>query len=350
MLMQEMILQLNNFWAEQGCAILPSYDNEVGAGTFYPATFLRSLEPKPWQVAYTAPTRRPADGRYGENPYRFQFYYQYQVLMKPSPKNIQELFLESLKVLGIDTKAHDIRFVEDNWESPTLATWGLGWEVWMDGMEITQFTYFQQVGGIAVEMIPVELTYGLERIAMSLQQKSHTYEVAYTENLTLGQLREASEYQYSHYNFTHANIDLQKELFERFESENRRLLAENLVYPSYDFMLKASHSFNLLDSRGVLSQTDRQAYIQRLRKMSENVAALHYELVTKESKESKESNDKAQTTRKSGIEQLQAQHETSQLETSQLEVKQNAAKKPNNQDPNNSWYSAVSTKNLWSKK
>lgn len=336
--MQDMILQLNQFWSEQGCAILPAYDNEVGAGTFYPATFLRSLEPKPWQVAYTAPTRRPADGRYGENPYRFQFYYQYQVLMKPSPENIQDLYLESLKVLGIDVKAHDIRFVEDNWESPTLATWGLGWEVWMDGMEITQFTYFQQVGGINVEMIPVELTYGLERIAMSLQKKSHAYEVYYNDKLTLKELRETSEFQHSHYNFSHANIDLQKELFDRFESENRRLLEEMLVYPSYDFMLKASHSFNLLDSRGVLSQTDRQAYIQRLRKMSENVAEVHYKLVTEENQEdSSKKVNKKETTESTKIQSEDIMHDSS-----------NNASNKSDEDPNNSWYSAVSTKNLWS--
>ncbi len=330
MFMQDMILELNKYWSKQGCAILPAYDNEVGAGTFYPATFLRSIEPKPWNVAYTAPTRRPADGRYGENPYRFQFYYQYQVLMKPSPENIQELYLESLKVLGIDVHAHDIRFVEDNWESPTLATWGLGWEVWMDGMEITQFTYFQQVGGLNVEMIPVELTYGLERIAMSLQNKPHAYEVNYTENLTLAELRQASEYQFSHYNFSHANVDLQKELFDRFENENKRLLEEKLAYPAYDFMLKASHAFNLLDSRGVLSHTDRQAYIQRLRKMSESTAALHHKLVTQEVDESTEAS---------------SSQESSQTEEHASQVDDSPAEK--NKDPNNAWSNKESNENLW---
>ena len=334
MFMQDMIMALNVYWAKQGCAILPAYDNEVGAGTFYPATFLRSIEPKPWRVAYTAPTRRPADGRYGENPYRFQFYYQYQVLMKPSPENIQELYLESLKILGIDVHAHDIRFVEDNWESPTLATWGLGWEVWMDGMEITQFTYFQQVGGLNIDLVPVELTYGLERIAMSLQNKAHAYEVNYTEDLTLAELRQTSEYQHSHYNFTHANVDLQKELFDRFENESKRLLEENLAYPAYDFMLKASHAFNLLDSRGVLSHTDRQTYIQRLRKMSESIAEVHHKLVTQD----------PDTSIENAQESVQ---ESLQNQEAQTDDATNAVNKAANTDAKNSWSKSESTKDLW---
>ncbi len=272
MLFQDIIMTLDRFWADHGCLIAPPQDTEVGAGTFYTTTFLRSLGPEPWRVAGLAPSRRPADGRYGDNPYRFQFFYQYQVILKPSPLGVQDLYLESLYGLGIDSQAHDIRFVEDNWESPTLGARGLGWEVWMDGMEITQFTYFQQVGGFDCAPVSVELTYGLERIAMYLQGVDHGFDVAYTDTVTIGDLRRPFEVQHSRYNFEASDADLQRELFDRFEAEAGRLLDDGLLYPSYEFVLKASHAFNLLDARGVLAHTERQAYVQRVRRMSEATA------------------------------------------------------------------------------
>lgn len=274
MYFQDIILHLDRFWADHGCVIVQPYDTEVGAGTFYPSTFLKSLGPEPWRVAYVAPSRRPGDGRFGENPYRFQYYFQYQVLLKPSPLDVQDLYLQSLYTLGIDPHAHDIRFVEDNWESPTLGAWGLGWEVWMDGMEITQFTYFQQVGGVDVKPVSVELTYGLERLAMYLQDKSHAFEVEYAEGVTVGDLRREFEVEHCDYNFHRSNPELQRGLFDAFEGEARRLLEleRPLVYPAYEFVMKASHAFNLLDARGVLSHTERQNYIQRVRRLSERTA------------------------------------------------------------------------------
>ncbi|HEX7004417.1 MAG TPA: glycine--tRNA ligase subunit alpha [Trueperaceae bacterium] len=272
---QDLILSLDRFWADQGCVIATPYDTEVGAGTFYPTTFLRSLGPEPWKVAGVAPSRRPADGRYGDNPYRFQYFFQYQVVLKPSPLDVQQTYLESLYQLGIDPSSHDIRFVEDNWESPTLGAWGLGWEVWMDGMEITQFTYFQQVGGIDCKPVPVELTYGLERIAMYLQGARHGFDVEAAPGVTMGDLRRQFEFEHSTYNFEQSDPELQRKLFDAFESEARRLLELELIYPAYEFVMKASHAFNLLDARGVLSQTERQDYVQRLRRLSESTAR-HY--------------------------------------------------------------------------
>lgn len=269
---QDLILELDHFWAEQGCVITQPYDTEVGAGTFYPSTFLRALGPRPWRTAYVAPSRRPADGRYGENPYRFQYYFQYQVILKPSPANVQDLYLQSLYRLGIDPHAHDIRFVEDNWESPTLGAWGLGWEVWLDGMEVTQFTYFQQVGGIDVRPVSAEITYGLERLALYLQGKGHGFDLEYAPGptpdsppVTMGDLRRDFELQHSGYNFTASNPELQRRLFDDYEAEARRLLGEGLVYPGYEFMLRTSHTFNLLDARGAISHAERQAYIGRVR-------------------------------------------------------------------------------------
>lgn len=272
MLFQEILARLDRFWAGHGCVIAPPQDTEVGAGTFYPTTFLRALGEEPWRVAGIAPSRRPSDGRYGDNPYRFQYFYQYQVLLKPSPADVQAVYLESLYELGIDPSAHDIRFVEDNWESPTLGAWGLGWEVWMDGMEITQFTYFQQVAGFDCRPVSVELTYGLERLAMYLQGKTHAFDVDFAPGVTLGDLRRDFEVQHSRYNFEESDPELQRLLFEKFEFEAYRLLAKGLVYPGYEFVLRCSHAFNLLDARGVLSHTERQGYVQRVRRMAEATA------------------------------------------------------------------------------
>ena len=277
MLLQEIIFTLDRFWSDRGCVIAPAYDTEVGAGTFYPTTFLRSLGPAPWKVAGLAPSRRPADGRYGDNPYRFQYFYQYQVLLKPSPLDVQQTYLDSLAALGIDANAHDIRFVEDNWESPTLGAWGLGWEVWMDGMEITQFTYFQQVGGLDCRPVSVELTYGLERLAMYLQGVRHAFDVKMARDVTVGDLRLDFERQHSRYNFEASDPELLHLLFGRFETEARRLLEEGLLYPAYEFVLRCSHAFNLLDARGVLSHTERQAHVQRIRRMAEATAKVYLE-------------------------------------------------------------------------
>ncbi len=266
---QDLVFTLDRFWADRGCVITPPHDTEVGAGTFYPTTFLRALGPAPWRVAGLAPSRRPTDGRYGDNPYRFQYFYQYQVVLKPSPLDVQQTYLESLYALGIDPAAHDIRFVEDNWESPTLGAWGLGWEVWMDGMEITQFTYFQQVGGFDCKPVSVELTYGMERLAMYLQDVRHGFDVEVAEGVSIGDLRRDFEEQHSRYNFEESDPDLQRLLFDRFEAEARRLLEKGLLYPGYEFVLKCSHAFNLLDARGVLSQTERQGYVQRVRRLAE---------------------------------------------------------------------------------
>ena len=275
MLFQDITLTLDRFWAAQGCVLAPPHDSEVGAGTFYPTTFLRALGPEPWRVAGIAPSRRPTDGRYGDNPYRFQYFYQYQVVLKPSPSDVQDVYLASLAQLGIRAEEHDIRFVEDNWESPTLGAWGLGWEVWMDGMEITQFTYFQQVGGQDCRPVSVELTYGLERIAMYLQGVEHGFDLQVAPGVTMGDLRRDFELQHSRYNFEASDADLQRTLFDRYEAEAKRLVGQGLVHPGYDFVLKASHAFNLLDARGVLSQTERQGYVQRVRRLAESTAAAH---------------------------------------------------------------------------
>ncbi len=282
---QNLVLNLHDFWDRQGCVITEPYDIEVGAGTFYPATFFGALGPRPWRVAYVAPSRRPQDGRYGENPYRFQYYWQYQVILKPSPSDVQELYLESLKALGIDPEVHDIRFVEDNWESPTLGAWGLGWEVWLDGMEITQFTYFQQVGGVDVNPVSVEITYGLERIAMYLQKKAHGFEIEYAPGVTIGDLRRDFEIEHSIYNFEAASIEKLRRWFDDYEEEAGRLLEANLVYPAYEFVLKASHTFNLLDARGALSHAERQAYVQRVRRLAERSARAYLEKFVEERRE-----------------------------------------------------------------
>lgn len=282
---QDITMRLDRFWSDQGCIIAVPHDTEVGAGTFYPTTFLRALGPSDWNVAGIAPSRRPVDGRYGENPYRFQYFFQYQVILKPSPQNVQELYLDSLRAIGIDPAAHDVRFVEDNWESPTLGAWGLGWEVWMDGMEITQFTYFQQVGGQDCRPVSVELTYGLERIAMYLQDRAHSFDIEYGPGVTMGELRRAFEVQHSHYNFSASNVELQRQLFDSFEGEAGRLLADGLIYPAYEMVMKASHAFNLLDARGVLSHMERQDFVQRLRRLSERTASGYLEMLDEDGHE-----------------------------------------------------------------
>lgn len=279
MLFQEILSRLNDYWSEQGCAVIYPHDSAVGAGTFYPATFFRALTARPWRVAYLAPTRRPSDGRYGDNPYRFQHYLQYQVLLQPSPVNSQEVYLQSLYALGIDPAQHDLRFVEDNWEQASLSAWGLGWEVWLDGMEISQFTYLQQLGGVTLDAIPVELTYGLERIAMYLQNVSHAYEVRYSDTVTLGDLRRDFEWQHCDYNFNHADDALQRDLFNRYEAEATRLLEIPLVYPAYEFVLKGNHAFDVLEARGSLSQSERQTFVQRLRRLSEQTAGAYLTLI-----------------------------------------------------------------------
>jgi glycyl-tRNA synthetase alpha chain len=269
---QELVLALQNFWAQKKCVIQQPYDIEIGAGTFNPATFLRSLGPEPWNVAYVEPSRRPTDGRYGENPNRLQHYYQFQVIMKPSPLKIQDLYLESLKSLNIDPLEHDIRFVEDDWESPTLGAWGLGWEVWLDGMEITQFTYFQQVGGIDLKPVSVEITYGIERIAMYLQQKDNVYDLEWTDNITYGDIHHQSEVEFSKYNFEESNPEMLFKLFDIYEEESQTVLKRELVLPAYDYCLKCSHVFNLLEARGAISVTERTGYIGRVRNLARGVA------------------------------------------------------------------------------
>ncbi len=268
MTFQELILSLQNYWASQGCIIQQPYDIEKGAGTFNPATFLRALGPEPWNVAYVEPSRRPTDGRYGENPNRLQHYYQFQVLLKPSPLNIQDLYLNSLKSFGLDPNAHDIRFVEDDWESPTLGAWGLGWEVWLDGMEITQFTYFQQCGGIDLKPIPGEITYGIERIAMYLQGVDNVYDLEWVKGIKYGDVHHQTEVEFSHYNFEQADTDMLFQLFDMYEKESIRLAENELVFPAYDFVLKCSHAFNLLDARSAISVTERASYIGRVRNMA----------------------------------------------------------------------------------
>jgi glycyl-tRNA synthetase alpha chain len=266
---QQLILNLHQFWASQGCVILQPYDMEVGAGTFHPATALRALGPQSWNAAYVQPSRRPKDGRYGENPNRLQHYYQYQVILKPSPDNIQELYLESLKMIGIDPLAHDIRFVEDDWESPTLGAWGLGWEVWCDGMEVTQFTYFQQVGGIECRPASGEITYGLERLAMYIQGKENVYDLDFNgKGVKYGDVFLQNEKEFSAYNLEYANTAKLLEHFTSAEQECQSLIEKNLSLPAYDQCIKASHFFNLLDARGVISVTERAAYIGRVRALA----------------------------------------------------------------------------------
>jgi glycyl-tRNA synthetase alpha chain len=265
---QELILALQTYWAKHGCIIQQPYDTEKGAGTFHPATFLRALGPEPWNVAYVEPSRRPTDGRYGENPNRLQHYYQFQVLLKPSPMNIQELYLDSLKSFGIDPAKHDIRFVEDDWESPTLGAWGLGWEVWLDGMEITQFTYFQQCGGIDLKPIPGELTYGIERIAMYIQGVDNVYDLEWGGGIKYGDVHHQTEVEFSTYNFEEADTGMMLQLFDMFEKECIRLAEKALVFPAYDYVLKCSHAFNMLDARGAISVTERAHYIGRVRNLA----------------------------------------------------------------------------------
>lgn len=274
---QEMILTLQNFWAQQNCILLQPYDTEKGAGTMNPATFLRSLGPEPWNVAYVEPSRRPADGRYGDNPNRLFQHHQYQVIMKPSPLNIQELYLASLEALGIKSEEHDIRFVEDNWESPTLGAWGLGWEVWLDGMEITQFTYFQQVGGVDVKPVSVEITYGLERLAMYIQGKENVYDLEWVKNVSYGDVFHQNEVEQSTYNFELSDTELLFDLFNKYEKEAQRIIAAGYVLPGYDYVLKCSHTFNLLDARGAISVSERTGFIGRVRNMARLVATSYIE-------------------------------------------------------------------------
>ena len=265
---QEIILALQKFWSEQGCILAEPYDVEKGAGTMNPSTFLRVLGPEPWHVAYVEPSRRPADGRYGDNPNRLYQHHQFQVIMKPSPDNIQELYLESLERLGIDPKQHDIRFVEDNWESPTLGAWGLGWEVWLDGMEITQFTYFQQVGSQDIKPVASEITYGLERLAMYIQGVENVYDIQWTDDYTYGDVFHQNEYEQSVYAFDLSDEALLFDLFDKYEKEAVRVIDKGYVHPAYDYVLKCSHTFNLLDARGAISVTERAAYIGRVRALA----------------------------------------------------------------------------------
>jgi glycyl-tRNA synthetase alpha chain len=278
---QGLILELQDYWARQGCVLLQPYDMEVGAGTFHPATFLRAIGPEPWRTAYVQPSRRPTDGRYGENPNRLQHYYQFQVILKPSPDNIQELYLESLKQLGLDPLVHDIRFVEDNWESPTLGAWGLGWEVWLNGMEVTQFTYFQQVGGLDCKPVSGEITYGLERIAMYLQGVESVFDLLWTDSphgkVFYGDVFHQNEVEMSAYNFEHANTEELFHWFDVCEQDSQSLIEAGLPLPAYELMLKASHTFNLLDARSAISVTERQRFILRVRTLARDVAQAYYQ-------------------------------------------------------------------------
>ena len=272
MYFQDIIATLNNYWASRGCVIMQPYDMEVGAGTFHPATLLRALGPEPWKTAYVQPSRRPTDGRYGENPNRLQHYYQYQVIIKPSPRDIQNMYLESLEQFGLNLLEHDIRFVEDDWESPTLGAWGLGWEVWLDGMEITQFTYFQQAGSIDLKPITVEVTYGLERIAMYLQKVDSVYDIRWNKQVTYGQIFQQAEREFSAFNFEEANVGDLVNAFDNYERDAHALVAKNLVLPAYDYCLKCSHTFNLLDARKAISVAERTRYIGRIRQIARAVA------------------------------------------------------------------------------
>lgn len=278
---QDLIFTLQQYWAKQGCVILQPLDLEVGAGTFHPSTFLRAIGPEPWHAAYVQPSRRPTDGRYGENPNRGQHYYQFQVVLKPSPDNIQELYLNSLRALGIDPLIDDIRFVEDNWESPTLGAWGLGWEVWQNGMEITQFTYFQQVGGLNCAPVTGEITYGLERLAMYMQGVDSMYDLTWTKTpygkVTYGDVFKQNEVEMSAFNFEHANVDALFKMFDSYEQECQKLLSVQLPLPAYEMALKASHTFNLLDARGAISVTERQRFILKIRNLTKQVAEAYYQ-------------------------------------------------------------------------
>lgn len=266
--LQEIIMRLERYWAEQGCIIQQPYDIEVGAGTMNPATTLRVLGPEPWRAAYVEPSRRPTDGRYGENPNRLQHYYQFQVIIQPAPDEIQEMYLESLRALGIEPGDHDIRFVEDDWESPTIGAWGLGWEVWLDGMEITQFTYFQQVGGIDMDPVAAEITYGIERIAMFVQKVDNVYDLEWVGNIRYGDVHHRSEVEHSTYNFEISDTDMLFRLFSMYEAEAGKILDKGLVLPAYDYVLKCSHAFNLLDARNAISVTERTGYISRVRALA----------------------------------------------------------------------------------
>ena len=269
---QELILSLQTYWVGEGCLLQQPYDLEVGAGTFNPATLLRVLGPEPWAVAYVEPSRRPTDGRYGENPNRLGHYYQYQVIIKPSPMEIQETYLGSLKAIGIDPLDHDIRFVEDDWESPTLGASGLGWEVWLDGMEITQFTYFQQAGSIRLDPVSVEITYGLERIAMYLQEKENVYDILWNDQITYEDVHRKGEWEFSVYHFQLADVDMLLKTFDMYERESKRLSERELALPAYDYCLKCSHTFNILDARGAISTTERTKYIERIRNLARSVS------------------------------------------------------------------------------
>jgi glycyl-tRNA synthetase alpha chain len=275
MYFQDIIFALQTYWSRRGCVVQQPYDIEAGAGTFNPATFLRVIGPEPWNVAYVEPSRRPTDGRYGDNPNRLQHYYQFQVILKPSPGAVQEMYLDSLTALGIRAEEHDIRFVEDDWESPTLGAWGLGWEVWLNGMEVTQFTYFQQVGGIDLKPVSVEITYGLERLAMYLQEKESVYDLQWNQGVTYGQVHHQNEVEQSRYNFELSDADMLARLFEMYEAESDRLGKAGQPWPAYDYCLKCSHAFNLLDARGAISITERTGYITRVRKLASQVARLY---------------------------------------------------------------------------
>ena len=274
---QDLILTLQAYWSEQGCVLLQPYDLEVGAGTFHPATFLRAIGPERWKAAYVQPSRRPKDGRYGENPNRLQHYYQYQVVLKPSPDNIQDLYLDSLRALGVNMSEHDVRFVEDDWESPSLGAWGLGWEVWLDGMEVTQFTYFQEVGGLKCAPVLGEITYGLERLAMYLQGVESVFDLKWTDSVSYGDVYHQNEVEQSKYNFEYSNVEWLFKLFCQFESEARRLMENKLTLPAFEMVMKCSHTFNLLDARGAISVTERAAYIGRVRNLSRAVAQSYYD-------------------------------------------------------------------------
>lgn len=272
--LQEMILRLQQYWSDQGCMIMQSYDTEKGAGTMSPYTILRAIGPEPWNACYVEPSRRPADGRYGENPNRLYQHHQLQVVMKPSPENIQELYLNSLTLLGIDPLEHDIRFVEDNWENPSMGCAGVGWEVWLDGMEITQFTYFQQVGGLACYPVTAELTYGLERLASYIQEVDNVFDLEWTQGIRYGEIFKQPEYEHSRYSFDISDQEMLLENFDKFEHEAQRCITESLVHPAYDYILKCSHTFNLLDARGAVSVTERAGYLARIRNMAREVAKL----------------------------------------------------------------------------
>jgi glycyl-tRNA synthetase alpha chain len=282
MTFQEIILKLQKYWADEGCVIMQPYDIEIGAGTFNPATFLKVLGGKAWKCAYVEPSRRPTDGRYGENPNRLQHYYQFQVIIKPSPKDSKSLYYNSLRSLGIDLIKHDVRFVEDDWESPTLGATGLGWEVWLDGMEITQFTYFQQIGGIELDVISLELTYGLERIAMFIQEKESVYDLEWVDGCTYGEVHKLDEVQFSRYNFEVADIPMLLQQFDMYEHECKKLLEDGIVIPAYDYVLKCSHTFNMLDARKSIGVAQRTRYIGRVRSLAKGCAEGYLRLIEDE--------------------------------------------------------------------